>query len=70
MATKSTNTRSRTTKTTKTETKQQAEKTPSQKCTMCGEVKPITQKNFYKSFSILFKNNYEQRMCVCKDCVL
>lgn len=70
MATKSTNTRSRTTKTKKTETKQQAEKTPSQKCTMCGEVKPITQKNFYKSFSILFKNNYEQRMCVCKDCVL
>lgn len=41
-----------------------------QRCTMCGEVKPVTVANFYKSYSILFKNNYDNRMCWCKDCVL
>lgn len=43
---------------------------PSQKCTMCGKEKKINGTNFYKSFSPLFANNYEQRMCVCKDCLI
>lgn len=41
-----------------------------QKCTMCGEVKPVSVANFYKSYSILFRNNHENRMCYCKECLL
>lgn len=44
--------------------------TPSQKCTMCGEEKKMNTTNFYKSFSPLFKGNYENRMCICKKCLL
>lgn len=39
-------------------------------CTCCGERKKINSNNFYKSYSILFKNNYENRMCYCKECIL
>ena len=42
---------------------------PEIKCTMCGEMKKANSNNFYKSYSILFKQNYENRMCVCKDCI-
>lgn len=44
--------------------------TPLQKCTMCGEEKKSTSANFYKSFSSLFKGNHENRMCICKKCLL
>ncbi len=43
---------------------------PVQVCTMCGEEKRINGTNFYKSYSPLFKGNYENRMCVCKSCLL
>lgn len=43
---------------------------PTQMCTMCGEVKPITVANFYKTYSALFKNSYDNRMCYCKECIL
>ena len=39
------------------------------KCTMCGEIKKANANNFYKSYSILFKGNYENRMCLCKSCI-
>ena len=42
---------------------------PEIKCTMCGEMKKANSNNFYKSYSVLFKQNYENRMCVCKDCI-
>lgn len=42
---------------------------PEIKCTMCGGIKKANSANFYKSFSRLFKANYENRMCVCKNCV-
>jgi len=41
-----------------------------QKCTCCGESKKINSANFYKSYSVIFKNTYENRMCICKDCVI
>lgn len=41
-----------------------------QKCTCCGESKKINSANFYKSYSVLFKSSYENRMCICKDCVI
>lgn len=39
-----------------------------QSCTSCGESKKIN--DFYKSYSILFKSNQEQRMTVCKECIV
>lgn len=39
-------------------------------CTRCGIEKSVNADNFYKSYSILFEGNYENRMCVCKECVL
>lgn len=44
--------------------------TPEIKCTMCGTIKKANSNNFYKSYSKLFKANYENRMCVCKDCIV
>ena len=41
-----------------------------QKCTCCGESKKINSVNFYKSYSVIFKSTYENRMCICKDCVI
>ncbi len=43
---------------------------PKQVCTMCGELKPVNMSNFYKSYSVLFKGNYENRMCCCKECLM
>lgn len=47
-------------------TKQNAE----QLCTCCGQIKKITSEYFYKSYSALYKSNIDNRMTVCKDCVL
>ena len=44
--------------------------TPEIKCTMCGTIKKANSNNFYKSYSKMFKANYENRMCVCKDCIV
>lgn len=41
-----------------------------QKCPCCGEIKNINTKNFYKSYSILYRNNKENRMSICKECLL
>lgn len=41
-----------------------------QKCPCCGEIKKINGKNFYKSYSVIYKNNKENRMSLCKDCLL
>lgn len=41
-----------------------------QKCPCCGEIKKINSKNFYKSYSFIYKNNKENRMSLCKDCLL
>ncbi|MGL4454085.1 MAG: hypothetical protein ACRCX8_18920 [Sarcina sp.] len=46
------------------------DETPVQICTMCGEEKKINGTNFYKSYNPLFKGSYENRMCVCKSCLL
>lgn len=40
------------------------------KCTRCGTDKKLNATNFYKSYSELFKNNGDSRMCICKDCVI
>lgn len=42
---------------------------PKQVCTMCGVEKDLNANNFYKSYSVLFKGNFESRICICKDCV-
>jgi len=39
------------------------------KCTMCGEDKKIVN-DYYASYSIMFKENNEGRMCICKECVI
>lgn len=41
-----------------------------QKCPCCGDIKKINSKNFYKSYSVLYKNNKENRMSLCKECLL
>lgn len=41
-----------------------------QLCTCCGETKKINSANFYKSYSVLYRKNIENRMTICKDCVL
>lgn len=40
------------------------------KCTRCGVEKKINSTNFYKSYSVLFESTKENRMCICKDCLL
>jgi hypothetical protein len=45
-------------------------KVEEQKCTRCGNIKKLNATNFYKSYSELFKNNGDSRMCICKDCVI
>lgn len=47
----------------KTEAKEQS-------CTCCGSVKKVNSNNFYKSYSVIYKNSHENRMCICKECVL
>lgn len=41
-----------------------------QLCTCCGETKKINSTNFYKSYSVLYRNNIENRMTICKECLL
>lgn len=41
-----------------------------QQCTCCGKVKTVNSANFYKSYSILYKSTYENRITICKDCVV
>ena len=41
-----------------------------QLCTCCGQTKKVTSDYFYKSYSILYKSNIDNRMTICKDCVL
>lgn len=41
-----------------------------QLCTCCGKIKKINSANFYKSYSVIYKNNIENRMTVCKECLL
>ena len=55
------------TKTTKKEIKKEVVE---QLCTCCGEIKRVNGTYFYKSYSVIFKNNIENRMTECKDCVL
>lgn len=42
---------------------------PTQICPCCGKEKKINGNNFYKSYSFLYQNNYENRMSFCKSCV-
>lgn len=39
-------------------------------CTKCGTLKKISSSNFYKSFSIVYSGTFENRMTICKECVL
>lgn len=39
-------------------------------CTCCGVIKKTNSSNFYKSYSVIYKSSYENRMTICKDCVL
>lgn len=39
-------------------------------CSCCGEEKKSCSDNFYKSYSILYKSTHENRMNICKDCLL
>lgn len=41
-----------------------------QLCTCCGNIKKINSANFYKSYSVIYKNNIDNRMTVCKNCVI
>lgn len=43
---------------------------PTQECTCCGKAKKVSSANFYKSYSVMYKSTYENRMTVCKECVL
>ena len=39
-------------------------------CSCCGEEKKSSSDNFYKSYSIIYKSTHENRMNICKDCLL
>lgn len=39
-------------------------------CTCCGDSKKMNSSNFYKSYSAVYKSTVENRMTICKDCVL
>ena len=45
-------------------------KVEEQRCTCCGNIKKVNGTYFYKSYSVLFQNNIDNRMTICKDCVL
>lgn len=51
-------------------TKEDKIKTNEQLCTCCGMVKKVNSTNFYKSYSVIYKNSIENRMTICKDCVI
>lgn len=44
--------------------------TVEQVCTCCGVSKKLTSTNYYKSYSVIYKSTNENRMCICKDCIL
>lgn len=44
--------------------------TNTKSCTMCGEEKKINSNNYYKSYSVLYSSSEENRIGVCKECVL
>lgn len=44
--------------------------TNTKSCTMCGEEKKINSNNYYKSYSVLYSSSEENRMGICKECVL
>lgn len=50
--------------------KKEVKEIPTQLCTCCGNTKKVNGTYFYKSYSVLFRNNFENRMIVCKDCVV
>ena len=39
-------------------------------CSCCGEEKKSCSDNFYKSYSVMYKSTHENRMNICKDCLL
>jgi len=39
-------------------------------CSCCGEEKKSCSDNFYKSYSVIYKATHENRMNICKDCLL
>ena len=39
-------------------------------CSCCGEEKRVNSDNFYKSYSVLYKGTHENRMNICKECLL
>jgi len=39
-------------------------------CSCCGEEKKSSSDNFYKSYSVIYKATHENRMNICKDCLL
>ena len=51
-------------------TKKKSENIKICKCTCCGEEKKMNINNFYKSYSVIYKSSYENRMTICKECVL
>lgn len=51
-------------------TKNVKPQTNTKPCTMCGEEKKINSNNYYKSYSVLYSSSEENRIGVCKECVL
>ena len=39
-------------------------------CSCCGKEKKSSSDNFYKSYSVIYKSTHENRMNVCKECLL
>ncbi len=39
-------------------------------CSCCGEEKKVNSDNYYKSYSDMCKANHENRMNICKECLL
>lgn len=50
--------------------KKEVKELATQLCTCCGESKKVNSNNFYKSYSIIYKSNIENRMTVCRKCLL
>ena len=55
--------------TTKKKKVENVEEKPKQKCPCCGRELEVTNQNFYKSYSQLYKNSIDGRMVICKDCI-
>lgn len=52
------------------ESKVEVEQVVELKCTRCGETKRANSINFYKSYSEIYKSTHENRMTICKTCLL